>query len=447
MRIFVSHSSSDFEIAKKVCDLLEVNGHTCFFAPRDIRTGHEYAEEIMRGIEASDTILLLLSKNANESPHVLREVERAVSKHIKSIVYKIEEVELSKSMEYFLMMNQWVSTKPGADYQEIVECINGMAEREKQKSDFSTGQKSKKRFGAGILLGLVVALIILVLGVIICIKALSDSSGTGSGEKSVQTTEIVSEQQISLGDRIIFGKYNEEPIEWRVLKISEDGKEALVVSEHILTMKAFDAAESGKYNDYEGNDYWGKAIEKEEADLQHFLRGNNMWNTSNIRTWLNSSAENVVYEGQPPSVSAMSEMVNGYDTEPGFLSNFSTDEMGAIVETDIMTGNIATKDKVFLLSGEELDYFETANVNMKATPTKAALEQDASNWYEAYSLENGVEDYYWWLRDAVSTSQYEAYVVSNSYTSEKMISQSVGLEGFGIRPAMTVDLNLILFDT
>lgn len=106
MNLFISHSSHDFAMAKDICELLEENEYKCFLAPRDIRSGHEYAEEIMNGIESSELMLLLLSEKANQSPHVLREVERAVSKCIPIIVCKLEEVDLSKSMEYFLMSHQ-----------------------------------------------------------------------------------------------------------------------------------------------------------------------------------------------------------------------------------------------------------------------------------------------------------------------------------------------------
>ena len=79
MRIFLSHSSRDAAIADKICEQLEKNGIKCFIAPRDIRPGKEYAEEIINGIDESAAMILLMSQNANSSPHVLREVEHAVS--------------------------------------------------------------------------------------------------------------------------------------------------------------------------------------------------------------------------------------------------------------------------------------------------------------------------------------------------------------------------------
>ena len=97
MYIFISHSSKDAESAEKVCTLLEHAGHQCFIAPRDIRSGREYAEELMLGIERSDALVVILSKHSNTSPHVLREVEHAASKSIPILVYKMEEVVLPHS--------------------------------------------------------------------------------------------------------------------------------------------------------------------------------------------------------------------------------------------------------------------------------------------------------------------------------------------------------------
>ena len=98
MQIFLSHSSKDAVIAGQICEQLEKNGAKCFIAPRDIRPGKEYAEEIINGIDKSAAMVLLMSQNANSSPHVLREVEHAVSSGTPILVYKMEEVALSQSL-------------------------------------------------------------------------------------------------------------------------------------------------------------------------------------------------------------------------------------------------------------------------------------------------------------------------------------------------------------
>ena len=115
LQVFISYSSADKERAEVVCDYLEKNGKKCWIAPRDITAGAEYGAEIINGIETSDVMAVIFSKTANDSQHVLREIERAVNKKMPIIVFKIEECTLSKSMEYFLLSNQWLDATSGVE--------------------------------------------------------------------------------------------------------------------------------------------------------------------------------------------------------------------------------------------------------------------------------------------------------------------------------------------
>lgn len=446
MNIFISHSSQDFSIAEKVCGFLEGNGHKCFLAPRDIRSGYEYAEEIMNGIESSELMVLLLSEKANKSPHVLREVERAVSKCIPIIVYKLEEVKLTKSMEYFLMSHQWVNGTAGVSLQEILSCVAEFASKknpqavEVPQSEQSQTEKSKKTYkGIGLLLVLAAAVLAVSLFVFLKMQG-ADEAEENKPENKAEEPQIL--HDVEAGDTLVLGSYLDEPIEWRVLSVSEDGKSAVVVSKNILTMKAFDAAEGGRYNYLNDESYWGEELAPEDAELLKLLRGDNTWENSNIRTWLNAEKENVSYNGQVPAQTSMSEYKNGYDMEPGFLSYFTKEERETILTTEVNTNGITTRDKVFLLSSQELVWFEEANVSMPAIPTQAALEQDDSDWYDVNVTAYGVEDYCWWLRDSNPEGPAcEAYLVGSSYSGCKVQSEIVGLEGYGIRPAMTIDLS------
>ncbi len=439
MIIFISHSSDDFAIAENVCGLLERSGHRCFLAPRDIRSGYEYAEEIMNGIESSELMLLFLSEKANRSPHVMREVERAVSKSIPIIVYKLEDVELNKSMEYFLMSHQWVSGKTGATSEEVLNCVAEFASKDKASRTMVEPQShaSKKSY-TGIVILLVLIAVALVVGLFLLLGTKGDEEEQGENKPNVQETFA----DVEVGDTLVFGNYLEEPIEWRVLSVSEDGSSAVIVAKNILTMKAFDAAEGGKYNYYNDKSYWGEDLVSEDAELLRLLRGNNAWECSNIRTWLNSENETVSYEDQAPTQMSMSEYKNGYDMEPGFLSYFTKEEREAILTTEVNTNGTITRDKVYLLSTKELAWFEEANVSLLAIPTEAALQQDDSNWCEVNVSTYGIEDYCWWLRDCNPEGlSCEAYLVGSSYSGCEVQSENVGLEGYGIRPAMTIDLS------
>lgn len=451
MEVFISHSSSDALEAQEICTLIEQNGHKCFLAPRDIRSGHEYAEEIINGIDRSQCMLLLLSEEANSSPHVLREVERAVSRKIPIIVYKLEDVQITKSMEYFLMTHQWLNEKSDKGYEEIVASINALSGQEKPivgvtKSD----SKNKKTIRIAIA---AVAVIAIIAGVIIGIAGSNKSDPTEelTAEAAAQATAEADIAVMSAkpGDSIELGSYNGEPIEWRVISVSENGTHATVIADDILTMKCFDAAESGKFNTADGESYWNVPPSELDEQLQRQLRGDNRWETSNLRTWLNSERENVTYADQPPTAQAMAEGKNGYQNEAGFLNGFTEEELSAIVPTKITTNGTVTEDRVYLLSSDELALLNVADISIDADPTAAAVASDGSGWYTLYSTDFGVSDHYWWLRDAAEgdgfTNACEVYVVGNSYSQNKVLSDSASLEGFGVRPVMTVDLSSGLF--
>lgn len=438
MHIFISYSSKDEKEAFFACEILEQNGKKCFIAPRDIRPGKEYAEELINGIDDAYAMVLFFSNNANQSPHVLREVERAVSKSIPIIICKLEEVEMSKSMQYFLMTHQWLCIDKRNDYYQL---INHIEQLQTQQSTINHSvAKEKIQPKKSIIAALVFLICVLILGTYFYgrISGKKDSDEKNSEEK-------ISEE-ISVGDIITFGTYNEEPIEWYVLRI--DNEDAVLISKDIITMKAFDVAEGGEYNYYEGKDYWNVAVDS-DLQLQTMIRGNSDWSTSNLRTWLNSDKQVVEYKDQPPKSSAMSEKKNGYHNESGFLSNFTEDELKAIQETTVITqtnaianaSTVTTTDKVYLLSIEELTWFEDAGLSTLAIPTEAALEQDQSGWYEMYKDTFGISEYCWWLRDAVSNMGCKCYLVGNGYYDENIQTENAGLEGYGVRPAITVDLD------
>ncbi len=323
MQIFISHSSRNAAEASAICRLLEESGTRCFIAPRDIRTGKEYAEEIVNGLDGSAAVILLMSEAANHSPHVLREVERAVSKSIPILVYKLEEVALSKSMEYFLMTHQWVGLQDKDGYARILSFAADLQKRTAKGQDTAAqgAQKKQDREAAGAeyqnerrtesadkkqakirALALAAAFCLIAVGLLAGFLLL----------QSGRRTKV----QVQTGDTVLFGSYNGEEISWRVLRISDDGSKAVLVAADILTMKAFDAAEGGRYNRYDEVDYWGQeTVADTDLELQMLVRGNNSWCVSNIRTWLNSTAEVVLYADQPPEASAMAEKKNGYQNE------------------------------------------------------------------------------------------------------------------------------------
>jgi TolB-like protein/Flp pilus assembly protein TadD len=107
-RVFISYASHDAAVAQKVCSALESAGYRCWIAPRNVVPGTMYAGGIVRGIDESSILVLILSRQAVASAHVGREIERAVSKRHPVVALRIDTAPLTPEFEYFLNQSHWI---------------------------------------------------------------------------------------------------------------------------------------------------------------------------------------------------------------------------------------------------------------------------------------------------------------------------------------------------
>jgi hypothetical protein len=122
--VFISYSSIDKATADATCAALESAGIRCWIAPRDVIPGTQYAAAIVDAIDLCRLMVLIFSSNANASPQIHREIERAASKGVPIVPMRIEGITPTKSMEYFLGQIHWLDalTPPlAAHLQKLVE--------------------------------------------------------------------------------------------------------------------------------------------------------------------------------------------------------------------------------------------------------------------------------------------------------------------------------------
>src|SRR5580704_9505607 len=106
--VFISYSSKDKNAANAVCAVLERNGIRCWIAPRDVTPGMVWGSVIVGAVNGAKIMVLVFSGAANTSPQIEREVERAISKGIPVIPFRIEDVQPSDSLEYFISASHWL---------------------------------------------------------------------------------------------------------------------------------------------------------------------------------------------------------------------------------------------------------------------------------------------------------------------------------------------------
>lgn len=458
MRIFISYASERRETAERVCAFLEAGGKKCWIAPRDIPAGSNYGEEIIKGIEGSDGFVLLFDKAANESQHVLREVERAVSKRLPIVVYRLDDTVPSKSMEYFLLSIQWLDAKEVSE-QSLGE-LEGALNRQLGTSEQAKGNPGECVVGEaadgkdmpeeGInphvkislkkTLGILLA-VIAIWAVILALGALQKSrekEKLPAPTKAVEASDNEEKTPISfrVGEYVSFGTYvpgdktaenGEGAIEWQVVDVSEEG--TLLVATRILSIRPFDCAESGRYNQ-DSNGVMYDRNQKDtytETQMREF-RGSNDWETSDLCAWLNASGV-VQYPGKVPQNAATDEYGNAYGAEAGFLTDFTKAER-ALLEQSGQGVFLLTKDQVrtYALNGA---------LNPSTTPTDAAIAADETNWYMSYK-DSGATDYIWATATAVEGSACEIYHVNISLAEETFGTKNAAAAGHGIRPAICI---------
>lgn len=106
--VFLSYASEDKAVASGVLRALEGAGVGCWMAPRDVVPGTPYPLAILEAIQSSRLLVLVFSAHSDASPQVLREVERAVSKGLAVIPYRIQDLPPSGAMEYLIGTTHWL---------------------------------------------------------------------------------------------------------------------------------------------------------------------------------------------------------------------------------------------------------------------------------------------------------------------------------------------------
>ena len=116
----------------RLCQALEGKGVRCWIAPRDVAPSESYAGAIVRAIQNATLFIVVLSSAANESPHVLNEIERAFNRQIPIIPFRIAAVSPNEDLQYFLSRPQWIDAFDGsfdAHVAKVVEFITSASQR------------------------------------------------------------------------------------------------------------------------------------------------------------------------------------------------------------------------------------------------------------------------------------------------------------------------------
>jgi hypothetical protein len=131
--VFISYSSKNKPVADAVCARLEFHKIRCWIAPRDVLPGSNWGAAIIDAIGGSRIVVLVFSSEANTSDAVRRELERATSSSKIIIPFRLEDIRISKELEFFIAGSHWLDafTPPLEDHiDRLAGAINGFLKGE-----------------------------------------------------------------------------------------------------------------------------------------------------------------------------------------------------------------------------------------------------------------------------------------------------------------------------
>ena len=262
---------------------------------------------------------------------------------------------------------------------------------------------------------------------------------------------------LAIGSKVKFGTYkvgNETatPIIWTIPDKNHSGYPANSVTlftERIIDLLGVDAKEPTN------------------TDTNRQKYGNDRYSQSNLDQWLNDAGLNWwtathAYDAAPTDAGLNQPI--GYDNKLGFKSNFTTEELAAVLDTTIRVAKNTVTDggsyenvvrKFFIPSTTELNlanengiaegvvlsaYSGAGDAARIAYATQAVI----TNTLSASKPASTAAAWYYWLRTPVSSDSYGVRGVSTSGASSYISAYS---GNFGLRPLCNLRSDILVSDS
>ena len=257
------------------------------------------------------------------------------------------------------------------------------------------------------------------------------------------TIQAASKPDIKVGDYVKMGAYNNASILWRCVSIDDNGP--LMLADRIIDTLAYDA----KTNDNSNSKSHSRSYKRDDY-------GSNYWKDSNMRSWLNSTAEAGKVDwlcGNPPKDGYVSG-VGAYNEKAGFLNAFSKSEIAAmktvtqrslvshpeynkgIVDGDANSDLLYYTDISEAVANYDSSYFETTTEKVFLLDVKQAnaVWKNLKGYYVAYNNDGMAWPY--WLRTPVTDCNHDMRYISSS---GQVGRYAPWYSDLGVRPAFYLD--------
>ncbi len=106
--VFISYSSQNKNVADAIVADLEQHGIRCWYAPRGIMPGQEWASAIREALDEAKVFILIYTEESNQSRQVMNEVAMAFKGGKVIVPFRLTEDLMNSELEYYLTRVHWL---------------------------------------------------------------------------------------------------------------------------------------------------------------------------------------------------------------------------------------------------------------------------------------------------------------------------------------------------
>lgn len=124
--VFISYSTKDSAVAEAVVAAIEGQNISCWYAPRNIAPGSDWADSISKAIQECSMMVLVFSEKANSSQRVMDEINYAIDQGKAILPFRIEPYIPTGSLSLHLSSRHWLEAyEPGweAHLDQLAESV------------------------------------------------------------------------------------------------------------------------------------------------------------------------------------------------------------------------------------------------------------------------------------------------------------------------------------
>ena len=117
--VYICYDEMDKQVGEEICNIFEENNIKTWIKSRDF-SSDDSVDKITNAISDSKCFILIYSKNSKDTNYVITEVDIAFSRDIPILIFNIDDIKISKNMQFILESKKMIYSFPDTKKQLVI---------------------------------------------------------------------------------------------------------------------------------------------------------------------------------------------------------------------------------------------------------------------------------------------------------------------------------------